>query len=96
MQGLCFVALADDIGGDEIPNDTAVVLDEELSSESLQRLLDALMGACMCLLQHVLQDSRGRGNEDTALVDEEAVLNAPISAMCASRDRVPAVTELLR
>ena len=47
VQRLHLVALTRGAGSDELAHHTAIVFDEELSSEAMERLLDAFMASCV-------------------------------------------------
>lgn len=55
VQCFCFVPLARGAGADEIAHHTAIMLDKELSAESVKSLLDASMAPGMGQLQDVLE-----------------------------------------
>ena len=92
MQRLRLVTLACRAGEDEVPDHTAVMLDEELGAEALERLLYALMCRCMSQLEDVVEDGRRGGHEHVTFEEDEAVLHPPLGAVRASRNGVPAGT----
>ena len=53
------------------------MVEGEVSAETLERFLDALVASCVGELQDVGEDSRGAGYKDATFVDDEAVADAP-------------------
>ena len=56
MQSFSLVTLARCTCSNEVVDDAAVVFEVKFSAKSLQHLLDPLMGASMCQLEHILED----------------------------------------
>jgi hypothetical protein len=71
-----------------------IVLDEELRAEALERLLDALMAACVCKLQDVRKNYRGARHEHVPLVEDEAIVDAPGVTVVAHGNGVPVRPQL--
>ena len=92
MQVISLVALAGVGGADELVDDAAVVVDEEVLPESLECFLDAFV-ARVCELYRGVQHCGGRRDVDTRAVHDEAVRDAP-GGTAFHHDGVPELAEV--
>lgn len=77
VQVLSLILLACGARRDELPDQAAIVLDEEFLPESVEGFLAALVPHLMGELQHRRQERRLLRHEDLAAAEDEAVHDTP-------------------
>ena len=94
MQGFRLVALTGSAGADVLANKPVVAGDNEVRAESVQSLLNALVGVGVVELEDGGQRGRRRRDEDAPAAKDETLLDSPWGA-ASLRDGVAEAAQVV-